>query len=192
MPNHEEQISCLMDGELSAEETRRALERLAASPEARERWERYHLARHLLREAGDPAAFDHGFAARVSRNIETEPFFLPSSSRPRALRHAPLLRWAVAASIAALAVLASREFQIAGGDSGRLTQAMARNPEALLDKDPRADADERLRNYLAMHSEGIRAAGSDTLTQARMVSYSSSSSLPTGPGYARPYPLPAD
>lgn len=172
MSNHEEQISDLMDGELSGKDMLRVLDRMNASQEARETWARYHVARHMLREDQYPTIFHVGFTERVSRRIETEPHWLPAS-RKRFLRDAPGIRWAAAASLAALAVLATQELPFLRDEPGFQMPAMASNPEADREAQLHVEAEERLRDYLTMHNESIQVVGDDdTLARARMVSYS--------------------
>jgi sigma-E factor negative regulatory protein RseA len=189
MLNHADQVASLMDEQLDGAAARRALNCLGESPEARQMWARYHLARHLLREAECPVSFDAGFADRVSRSIEAEPRCGLPSARKRTFQDAPVVRWAIAASVAALAVLAVQKFQFAGVDYGERMLVMASNPELRREADLHAEAEERLRNYLAMHNESIQVAGSgNLLSSARVVSYSSPHpwDSPSGPGYARP------
>lgn len=172
MSKQEEQISSLMDGELSGTEALRVLEWMNASPEGREAWARYHLARHLLREDPSLPAFDAGFAERVSRSIEAEPHWLPPP-RKRSFRQGPAMRWALAASLAAVAVLATRELEFSGGEAGRRLPAMASHPELSREAELHAEAEERLRAYLTMHNESIQVIGDDdTFARPRVVSYS--------------------
>jgi sigma-E factor negative regulatory protein RseA len=172
MSKQEEQISSLMDGELSGKEATRTLEWMNTSPEARETWTRYHLARHLLRDDPYPPAFDAGFAERVSRTIEAEPLGLPRS-RKRSFREGPALRWALAASLTAVVVLATRELEFSGGEPGERLPAVASNPELSREAELHAEAEERLRAYLTMHNESIQIIGNDdTFGRTRVVSYS--------------------
>lgn len=172
MSNHEEQISCLMDGDLSGKDMFRMLDWMNASPAAGAMWTRYHLVRHVLREEQTPIAFNAGFAERVSRRIESEPHWLPPI-RKRSLRDVPPLRWAVAASLAALAVLAAQELRFLEGEPGERPPSMAVNVQTNSDAQLHAEAEERLRDYLAMHRESVQVVGEDdTLLRARMVSYS--------------------
>jgi hypothetical protein len=91
-----EQLSAFMDGELPEAEARFLLRRLEHDPALRTTWERMQLASQCLR--GQPARLlDAGFADRVATGL--------AQARPGAVRR-PLLRWAMAASIAALALIA--------------------------------------------------------------------------------------
>lgn len=172
MPNHEEAISRLMDGELGdSRDIGLLLDRINADPEAREAWARYHLARQLLREEQNPRAFDARFAERVSQTLESEPHWL-LPARHRALRETPLVRWAVAASLTAMAVLATYRFQFAGGESGTGPSALAVSTDPGREAELHAEAEERLRAYMALHNQSIQVIrDDDNYSRARPVSY---------------------
>jgi hypothetical protein len=90
-----EQLSAYMDGELPEAEARFLLRRLEHDAGLRAAWSRMQLASQCLR--GQPCrVLDDGFAERVAEGV--------AGSQPRAARR-PLLRWAMAASVAALALL---------------------------------------------------------------------------------------
>jgi anti-sigma factor RsiW len=90
-----EQLSAYMDGELPEAQARFLRRRLEHDAELRAAWSRMQLASQCLR--GQPCrVLDAGFAERVAQGI--------AGSAPRAPRR-PLLRWAMAASVAALALL---------------------------------------------------------------------------------------
>jgi len=172
MSNHEEQISCMMDGELPGKDVNRVLDWMNANTGARETWARYHLARHMLREEQCPAVFPVGFAERVSRSVEAEPHWL-LPARQRWFRDVAAVRWAAAASLAVLAVFATQELRFMRGEPGEPVPTMAGNSESNREAQLHAEAEERLRDYLTMHNESIQIAGDDdAVARARMVSYS--------------------
>jgi hypothetical protein len=88
-----EQLSAWMDGELSPEEARFLERRLQNDPELRAKWERLQLASSCLR--GHRVLAMPGLADRVVASLDAAP---PQASRR------PLLGWAIAASVAALAI----------------------------------------------------------------------------------------
>ena len=88
-----EQLSAWMDGALPAEEARFLERRLAHDPVLRAKWERLQLASSVLR--GHEVRPMRGLAERVAAGLEAAP-----SVSPRR----PLLGWAIAASIAVLAL----------------------------------------------------------------------------------------
>jgi sigma-E factor negative regulatory protein RseA len=74
-PTSREDLSALMDGELSAEPTRFLLRRLDHDPELGATWSRWHLIRACL--ASDPARLPtprlgNDFASRVSAAVQAE------------------------------------------------------------------------------------------------------------------------
>ena len=91
-----EQLSAYMDGELPETEARFLLRRLENDAELRAVWARMQLGSQCLR--GQPwRVVDDGFAGRVAAGV--------AATAPRSLAHRPVLRWAMAASVAALALL---------------------------------------------------------------------------------------
>ncbi len=95
-----EQISALMDGELSPQDSSQALRRLDDTPEAREHWETYHLIGDAMR--GQP--FGVNVAGRVSAALQNEPTVLAPR---RAVKPAKAFTFALsaAASVSAIAVV---------------------------------------------------------------------------------------
>ena len=105
-----ESVSSLMDGELAAEESTRAIARLkdaAGDGPQRESWDAYHLIGDVLRDATTGApALSAGFQARFSARLADEPTVLA----PQATRLKPKSRWqtyamSAAASVAAVVVV---------------------------------------------------------------------------------------
>jgi sigma-E factor negative regulatory protein RseA len=98
-----EQLSALMDGELGRDQARFLLRRITPGDASSACWERYHLARQVLRrqQAALPSI---GFAESVMVRLEAE----PSQRRIPT----PWLRWsaggAVAASVAMAALVLTR------------------------------------------------------------------------------------
>ena len=88
-----EQLSAWMDGALPAEEARFLERRLAHDPVLRAKWERLQLASSVLR--GHEVRPMPGLAERVAAGLDAAPS--PAARRP-------LLGWAIAASIAVLAL----------------------------------------------------------------------------------------
>ena len=68
-----ENLSALMDGELSAEPTRFLLRRLEHDPELGATWSRWHLIRACLAaDASQAPGIDSGFTARVAAALAAE------------------------------------------------------------------------------------------------------------------------
>jgi len=113
-------ISALMDGELARGESAVPLQALAVEGEARETWRQYHLIGDAMRET---RALSPGFNARLMARLAKEPTVLA----PR--RSAVLLqpsRWKLmpmAASAAAVALVAGGFYSLQGPSSVPLAQA---------------------------------------------------------------------
>ncbi|WP_184629772.1 RseA family anti-sigma factor [Xanthomonas arboricola] len=106
--HYRQQLSALVDGELSADESRFLLRRLAHDEELAGCHERWQLCGDVLRGAASaPAPLD--FAARVRSAIADEPV---PQAQP-STRPAARWRWgggaAIAASVAAIALFMARE-----------------------------------------------------------------------------------
>ena len=179
-----EQISAFLDGELPAVERRLLLERLAREPQLRAHWSHYQLIGDSLRKALPPH-LDLGFADRVAAALDEIPAH--QGARPglvaRALK--PLAGLAVAASVAAVAVLAVQQTQSPGPGT---VQVAASRP-AVQDEpavyarvqDPvaeraaelqSAEASHRLNEYLVNHSEYAASGGmSGMLPYVRIVGH---------------------
>jgi negative regulator of sigma E activity len=110
----DEQLSILVDDELADHDA--VIERVAADPELKARWSRYHLMRDVItghmpeQPAGD-------IASRVSRALEQEPaIFAPVHKRKRAKKQLPFIMkqvggLAIAATVSAVAVLTVQQTQ---------------------------------------------------------------------------------
>ncbi len=160
-----EEISALVDGEVSELQTGRLITVLEQDLELRHCWRHYHLIGAVLRGGGG-AEIQPCLGARVAKALESEPVtFAPRGLAPRM----PALKWfaglAVAASVAAIAVLsvqtAPQTTQFADASapetatpqsvnelSGAQTQLTANKPHA-----------PKLHNYLTNHNEYVTSAG---------------------------------
>lgn len=118
-----EQISALMDNELSEQDARQAMFRLGDTPEARESWAAYHLIGDVMR--GQSSAVD--VAGRVATSLQNEPTVLAPR---RTTRSGKALTFALsaAASVSAIAVVGWMAFS-----TGSLVQ-----PPAELAKAPQS------------------------------------------------------
>ncbi|MCD7100096.1 RseA family anti-sigma factor, partial [Stenotrophomonas sp. MMGLT7] len=112
--HYRQQLSALIDGELSTDEARFMLRRLQHDAELSGCHERWLLCGDVLRgQSCAPAPLD--FAGRVAAAVAHEPPPERTGSPSRSPAHAPRrwLRWgggtALAASVAALAMFMSRE-----------------------------------------------------------------------------------
>jgi len=93
-----DKISAFMDGELDDKAAAQAIDTLARDREALEAWRTYHLISDALRES---RLLSEGFTARVASELDREPTVLA----PRRLQRQPRPWYALAASIAAVALV---------------------------------------------------------------------------------------
>jgi sigma-E factor negative regulatory protein RseA len=95
-----EQISALMDGELSTQDSGQALRRLDDTPEARGSWEIYHLIGDTMRGQ----SFGINVAAGVAASLQNEPTVL-APRRAEKPGKAFTFALSAAASVSAIAVV---------------------------------------------------------------------------------------
>lgn len=98
-----EQLSSLMDGELSADSARFLSKRLGNDPELAATWERWHCARDILRQQGSLAPVD--FCARVREAIDNDAAPLTASAAGGAKLWRGLAGGAIAAGVAVFALM---------------------------------------------------------------------------------------
>jgi negative regulator of sigma E activity len=120
---HRERLSSMLDGALSADETRFLLRRMQHDDELADAWQRWQFYGDALRgEAGRALPAD--FAQRVGRAIADDEARaiaeLAAAEAPAGGRRGPLLRWgggaALAASVALAAVLVGRGPSVPEGE----------------------------------------------------------------------------
>ncbi len=122
-----EQLSALMDGELSRSESTFLIKRMGHDPELRALWQRQCMARDVLRNE-HPAQLDFTLADRIRADIEAEPEVvlsshtqLPSENVHVRQVHSwlrPLAGLAVAASVASVAIVGWQGMQQPTGLDG--------------------------------------------------------------------------
>jgi|SRR5277367_4221747 len=163
-----EQVSAFLDGELPNSETELLLKRLTRDAELRESFGRYALIGEALRGEG-AGILTKGFASRVNHAIDGEPAVAPASaqSAPERRWWRPLAGVSVAASVAAVAIVALQQRAISPGlrsaaplTAQNATQAPPVAREALSytvpvsNGEPRTSvAPARLTNYVFAHSK---------------------------------------
>ena len=108
----DEQLSTLMDGELERDQARFLLRRVVSDPSLPLRWERYHVARQVLRRQ-EILVLRPGFAALVMEQLAQEPVLHA--------RGGHWLRWgaggAIAASVAVAALVLTRPAALLPGST---------------------------------------------------------------------------
>jgi len=146
-----EQISALMDSELSGQDAHQALLRLGDTPAARETWSTYHLIGDALRGQAAPVSV----ADRVATALQTEPTVLAPH---RAARPGKALTYALsaAASVSAIAVVGWMAFSTGtvALTPAELARAVPAAPAAQVAAESQlvsAPSDGKMNEYLLAH-----------------------------------------
>lgn len=111
--SNQEQLSCLMDGELDPKAQEFLLRRLAGDSGMSKRWRRYHLVRACLHQEFESAGC---IAERVRKAVANESFSGPAENLPRWLR--PVAGGAIAASVALVAIVGINSSLLERGQPG--------------------------------------------------------------------------
>lgn len=112
-----ESLSALMDGETQDFETRRVLREMEFDDTLVSKWRRYHLASGLMQ--GEKLAPSLDYVSGIRDALAVEPLHGGGALRRMA---APAGRFAIAASVAALAVLGVQHFNPTGFDQNESLQ----------------------------------------------------------------------
>lgn len=114
-PNPEaEQISALVDGELSPEEIKAQIPSLLSEGREREQWQNYHLMRDVLQQQL-PQEHNSAFTQSVMKQLESEPTVLAPKKTGRTFSQ-QLVGVGLAASVAAVALLSTYVMNIPDGE----------------------------------------------------------------------------
>jgi sigma-E factor negative regulatory protein RseA len=123
-----EQLSALMDGELPRDELRFLLRRIESDSSLAQRWSRYQIASAVLKRQYAAPLSDGQFATTVIARLDS------SATRVRQPMTGRLLRWAgggaIAASVAVLALMATRPAGTDGAMPATGAPAIAAAPAA--------------------------------------------------------------
>ncbi len=106
-----ETLSALMDGEASELELHRTLKSSAQSDELRDTWRRYQLAASAMRRDLPPHVIDYSSSIRAA--LEDEPTLGKNAVISRMMK--PLGRFAIAASVAAVAIVGVQQYSQPNG-----------------------------------------------------------------------------
>jgi sigma-E factor negative regulatory protein RseA len=162
-----QKLCLLLDNELGRDESLKLLSRVETDPELRAQWRRYNLIGMALREK-DALLPDSGFVDRVSAALADEPTILAPRPVAKRGRRETAVTFALAASLAAVAVLVGKSLSDYSptSDPGLLAQSdLAANPTAPPNIDP------EFRDYLVAHYETAYLAGAQgMLPSVRLVS----------------------
>jgi sigma-E factor negative regulatory protein RseA len=165
----DEQLSILVDDELADHDA--VIERVAADPELKARWSRYHLMRDVI-TGHMPEQPVGDIASRVSRALEQEPaIFAPVHKRKRAKKQLPFIMkqvggLAIAATVSAVAVLTVQQTQDETSTTPTEIAAVQTQPQYQLQSQPSAQVryvtdtsgldsavQSKLSGYLVNHNE---------------------------------------
>lgn len=165
-----QQLSALIDGELSPDEVRFLLRRLGHDRELSACFDRWQLAGDLLRRTPCRAAPD-GFADRIAVAVAVECVQTGDrDARRPSRRGAAWLRWsggALAASVAAVALFVARQHlggmepQAPGADSPRVAATTTPAPSETV-----ADADDVAAPGVSTAAEAVAAASAPLVAAA--------------------------
>lgn len=142
------QLSALMDGELDDDEAHLVLLGLKEREDLRTEWEIWHLIGDHLR---DTVVQGSDFSTRFAGRLAAEPTVLAPHARPQPKR--PAVSWALAASLAAVSLVAWTAFQLNQPDTG--VQRMAGPPPAVA---VGGQPPQHVNAYLSAHQEYSVAA----------------------------------
>ncbi len=172
-----EQLSACLDGELPEAELDLLLKRIGRDAELRQTLGRYALLSEALK-SDKPVASTEAFATNVMAALENEPAAVRSGWKvsPAAVRRLrPVAGFAVAASVAAIAVLSVQRADMAPGviadgatDAGATQTLAAAAPEASYTVPTTTSTSAfvpatRLTNYVVAHSEYSSPLGRRTV-----------------------------
>ncbi|WP_127477186.1 sigma-E factor negative regulatory protein [Sulfurivermis fontis] len=180
-----EQISALVDDELHGPALRQALERLRRDADLQGRWSRYHLISDTLHAnlASARAAHLH---QRVRAALEQEPTLLAPRRKPRLSSLAKQVAGvAIAASVAAVAILAVRQNAVEPTGVAPTAMQLAQSPRSAHELVqlastgapatvvvPQSANRGRLNAYLVNHNEYSASSGMQgVLPYVRIVSH---------------------
>ena len=121
-----EQLSALMDSELSPAEAAHLLKSMKADPALHETWGTYHILGDALRKSPQLRS---DFTARLTQRLAQEPTILaPQRKRfPAVIKHFPI---SIAASVAAVSLVGILALQITRLNLGVLPEQVAVAPTA--------------------------------------------------------------
>jgi sigma-E factor negative regulatory protein RseA len=104
-----------MDGELDDEEAHALLTHIGEHPELHDHWRAYHLIGDSLR---GEAPFSEGFASRFAERLAQEPTVVAPHPRKVIRSDRAVVAWSMAASVAAISLVAWAAFQISDRTTG--------------------------------------------------------------------------
>ncbi|MDH5784762.1 MAG: sigma-E factor negative regulatory protein [Chromatiales bacterium] len=172
-----EWLSALVDGELSGDELRRALDALRDDPQLQASWQAYHLIRD-----GVSSNLNDGVAPQLHQRISTALESEPTVLAPRGGRRSwakQITGLAIAASVAGIAILGVQRMNNMEGGSGvpqlaENAEYIRMEPTQLAEREREAANSETLDRYLVNHNEYSANSGiQGVLPYVRIVGHKS-------------------
>ena len=181
-----ESVSALVDEELTTQERGEVIQGLLDSPGLQAEWARHHLIGEAMRGAL-PASAGPSMLAGIHQELAAEPLLpdhnVMSLEHERTRRGGfakPLIGFALAASVAVVAVISVRHVSDPAAPGlapvAEIQQPTNKLPSAVLASGNRWDVnrrsvEERLNSYLVDHSEYVGYGVQGMLPYARIVGY---------------------
>ena len=132
-----EQLSALMDSELSDAEAQRLIKSMKANPALQQSWDSYHVISDVLRKS---PVMSSDFSAKLSQRLAQEPTILAPHRPLVALNPSPRrLSMSIAASVAAASLVGILGLQIARVNQSANPASVALAPIALQIQTPQAN-----------------------------------------------------
>jgi sigma-E factor negative regulatory protein RseA len=149
-----QRLSCLLDGELSAQECEALVQQMHGDDEACRRWALMSCVGDALRSAEVGAWHAQGFTARVSAALEREPTVLaPAAVPPPAMRRWLLPGAGAAVAAAVLIAVGLPQRQPAAPEALARRESVAAPVVASPARAVQVDRSPELERYLAAHRE---------------------------------------
>lgn len=128
-----EQISALMDGELTPDEMARQINTLKSDSELRQTWAAYHVLGDALRKSPQLSV---DFTANLARQLAEEPTILAPQRKPQ--RTTPRYAMPLAASLAAVSLVGVLSWQMVRVNQSESPITLAAASPQLADAKPKA------------------------------------------------------
>lgn len=124
-------ISQLMDGELSRDCSRFLLKRMQHDGDFRQSWNHYHLMRSAVQQDGQ-APLMHDLGSRVVQRLQSGSESVSDSTRPSRTWFKAMTGSAIAASVALLAVLSFNQGNLSSNDMDSMVPEYAKTAQQLV------------------------------------------------------------
>jgi len=172
----DEQISVLFDAELSEFENRKLLSSVTDDGESLEQIARYQLIGDVIRSEGEANPVKPGFAAAISERLQSEPDMEAVKPRLPANWLKMASGFAIAASVAVVAVVMAPGFFSSGFDGGFSTSggfaAVNTQSGGTRWETVEPETEQQLNRYLVNHGEYASEKGMNhVVPYATFVSY---------------------